>query len=186
MKRRSVLKTFAAMPAVAAAPAQSPSPQEDTLKLDVVAIQSVANPVPRFFSQEQFAALEKLSELLVPAVASRPGGKEAQAAAFLDFLISQSEPERQKLYREGLDRLNAEAQKHHSVVFGVLNAGQAGTLLGPLSAAWTYHGPADPFAQFLQAAKEDVLRATLNSREFAAAANTRSGSGSSYYWLPIE
>ena len=47
--------------------------------------------------------------------------------------------------------------------------------------------PSDPFAQFLLAAKEDVLRATHNSREFAAAMSrtSRGFSGSGYYWLPL-
>ena len=53
-------------------------------------------------------------------------------------------------------------------------------LLAPLRDPWTYDAPADPVAAMLRAAKDDVRRATLNSREWnlaAAAGRTRGGGG---------
>jgi hypothetical protein len=126
--------------------------------------------------------------MLMPAVDERPGAKEAAAAEFLDFLISQSPVDRQQLYRGGLDKLNSDSRRLHGRVFAALTDEQAAPILKPLTAAWTYDGPSDPFAQFLLAAKEDVLRATHNSREFVTAMSQRSRgfSGTGYYWLPIE
>ena len=54
--------------------------------------------------------------------------------------------------------------------------------------AWTYASPTDPLAHFLRQAKEDLLTATFNSREFADAqtAAGRRGTGVGTYWYPIE
>jgi hypothetical protein len=54
--------------------------------------------------------------------------------------------------------------------------------------AWTYAAPADPFARFLREAKEDLITATMNSREVieAQAAAGRRGAGIGTYWYPVE
>ena len=61
-------------------------------------------------------------------------------------------------------------------------------MLAPLKEPWTYAAPADPFVRFLRAAKEDLIAATLNSREFAEAQTARGGraSGMGTYWLPVD
>jgi hypothetical protein len=176
MRRRRLLQSMAVAPAVAALPVPSPAqpPASDAPELATVPVGAVGRAVPRFFTEDQFKALERLAHILMPPVDERPGAKQAGVAEFLDFLISESPLERQQLYRSGLDRLH---QK-----------GFDAAVLKPLTAAWTYDGPTDPFARFLLAAKEDVMRATFNSREFAAAMSQRSRgfSGSGYYWTPIE
>jgi hypothetical protein len=177
MKRRHLLQSMAALPLAPAAAAQTPavaSPVERPPEVAAVPVGAVGRPVPRFFTDAQFKALERLADILMPTVEERPGAKQAHVAEFLDFLISESPADRQQLYRSGLDRLNKD--------------GFDAAVLKPLTAAWTYEGPADPFAKFLLAAKEDVMRATYNSREFAAAMEgTRRGfSGSGYYWTVIE
>jgi hypothetical protein len=168
---------MAALPLAQAAAAQAPAAAtsaERPPEVTPVPLGAVGRPVARFFSEAQFKALERLADILMPAVDDRPGAKQAHVAEFLDFLISDSPAERQQLYRTGLDRLNKE--------------GFDAAALKPLTSAWTYDGPSDPFAKFLLAAKEDVMRATYNSREFAAAMEgTRRGfSGSGYYWTVIE
>jgi hypothetical protein len=169
---------MAVLPAAAAlpSPVAAQSPQSDKIELAASTVGEVGRPVAGFFTTEQFKALEILAEMLMPSAGDRPGAKEAGAAAFLDFLISQSPADRQTLYRAGLDKLKG------------LSGEQMTPLLKPLTETWTYAGPSDPFAQFLFAAKEDVMRATYNSREFAAAMSqtSRSFSGSGYYWLRVE
>ena len=61
-------------------------------------------------------------------------------------------------------------------------------MLAPLHEPWTYSALPDLFARFLREAKEDLLTATLNSREFAEAqtAAGRRASGVGTYWYPIE
>jgi hypothetical protein len=185
MKRRRLLQSIAALPAVPAAAQQYSSaapPADASPKLAEKAPDAVAEGVRRFFTPDQAAALRRLGELIVPKSGDRPGAVEAGAAEFLDFLIGQSGAERQRLYRDGLDRLNA------GTPFAQLSAAAAKARLAPLAEAWTYHPPKEAFARFLREAKEDLLQATLNSREFAQAMSrrSRSAAGMGAYWLPLD
>ena len=103
-------------------------------------------------------------------------------------LISVSPVERQQLYRNGLDALNAQATRRFNKSFADTDAAQASELLAPLRQAWTYNPPADPLARFLRAANQDVRTATINSREYSAAsvAAGRRASGIGQYWYTIE
>ena len=149
---------------------------------------AAAEPVLHFFTAQQFAALRKLSDILNPPINGTPGALEAKAPEFLDFLLSQSAVDRQQLYRNGLDGLNAQAKKRFNKLFADVEAGQADTLLGPLRDPWTYDAPSDPVAAMLRAAKDDVRRATTNSREWnlASVAGRTRGGGGGLYWLPID
>lgn len=194
MKRRNLLKSMLAAPALAAVPApaaaqtSSGAAAPDNFNLALTAPDAVAQPGQRFFSREEMAALEHLGDILVPRIGERPGSKETNAPKFLEFLISQSPQDRQALYRTGLEHLNSEASKRYGKSFAALHAGEAKPILQPLEGAWTYAGPSEPFAQFLLAAKEDFLRAAVNSPAYAAAmgANTRGSSGMNYYWFAVE
>ena len=107
---------------------------------------------------------------------------------FLDFLMSKSPADRQTMYRNGLDQLNRESRTRFAKPFAAVDATQAAVNLKPLTEAWIYNGPSDPFARFLVTAKEDFLRATLNSRPFVTAMSktVRGYGGTSYYWYPVE
>lgn len=149
---------------------------------------AAAEPVLHFFTAQQFAALRKLSDLLNPPMNGAPGALEAKAPEFLDFLLSQSSADRQQLYRNGLDGLNAQARRRFTKPFADVDAGQAEMLLVPLREPWTYDAPADPVAAMLRAAKDDVRRATTNSPEWnlAATAGRTRGGGAGLYWLPVD
>ena len=196
MRRRRFFQTLAAAPAAAALlgqqpPAAPPTPQpaaSEDPKLETAAADQVADNMPRFFDDRQFAALRKLSGLLMPGINGTPGALEAKAPEFLDFLISESPAGRQQVYQAGLDALNAQAEKSYRKPFAELDAAQADTLLAPLHQPWTYVPPADPLAHFLAVAKADVRTATVNSREFntAVAGGGRRMGGTGLYWYPID
>jgi hypothetical protein len=185
---QSVLGVSAAAALPHPLPAQrTPAVVDETPKLAAHAPDAVSTAVTRFFDTAGFSALRRLGEILVPPRENLPGAIEAEAAEFLDFLIGQSPADRQALYRDGVARLNQEARSRFSKSFAELSASSADTILAPLSEAWTYQGPSDPFTRFLQTAKNDFLQATLNSRQWAAAASGRRGaSGLNTYWFPIE
>ena len=126
----------------------------------------VASARTRFFSAAELSSFRTLAETLVPAFQGRPGALEAGAPEFLDFLLSQSPADAQRIYRTGL----AQYAKTKD--------------LQPLSQPWTPEEPTDPYARFLRAAKSALYQATLNSRAWVDAANGRGGSG--LYWLPVE
>jgi hypothetical protein len=191
MKRRHAIQALLGTPALSALPTSAtaaPQAQTEAPKLISTAGDAVGEPVRKFFSPPQFAALKRLGDLLVPEGENRPGASQAKAAEFLDFLISQSPHTRQVSYSNGLDRLQLEAGKRFNRRFEDLTSEQAGALVEPLHEKWTYRVQADSFRGFLRAAKDDLLAATLNSREFAEAqaAAGRRASGVGTYWFPIE
>jgi hypothetical protein len=191
MKRRRFIQTMAAAPTLAvpltsenATPQPAARQSQDFPRLEVSVSDAAAEYTPHFFTPAQFAALRKLSMILMPALGNNPGAIEAGAPEFLDFLISQSPAERQQIYRSGLDILNTQAMKQYKKNFADVDETQAGTLLAPLRAAWTYEPPTEPLARFLREAKADVRTATMNSREWNTVGGRRTGIGQ--YWYPID
>jgi hypothetical protein len=189
MKRRRMIQSVLGVSAASALPLPL-LPQEltENPKLPVNAADSIGEVAPRFFDAESFRAFRHLGEILVPARQNLPGAVEAEAAEFLDFLIGQSPVDRQTLYRDGVAQLNAQARSRYGKPFAEVPAAGADSILAPLHEAWTYQGPADSFARFLCAAKDDFLKATVNSRQWAmaASARSRSASGLNTYWFPVE
>jgi Gluconate 2-dehydrogenase subunit 3 len=156
-------------------------------KLDGAATDAVGRPLPHFFSATQFAALRRLSDLILPAISENPGALEAGAPEFLDFLIGQAPLPTRVVYLSGLDALNAHATAKYSKAFAGLDDTQADALLGPLHEPWTWKEPTEPVALFLRHAKSDILTATMNSREWITATQRNRGSaGNGTYWLPAE
>lgn len=168
---------------------RTPPAAAELPKLQYSVHDDVGDMQPRFFSAPQFAALKKLSEILMPSVNEAPSALDAHTPEFLDWLLAQSPQERQQLYRVGLDQLNAQAKKRFGKCFAEADTKQASELLAPLREPWTYEPPADPLARFLRAAKQDVRTATLNSHEYASAAaagGRRGGAGLGLYWFPLD
>jgi len=206
MKRRRFFKAIAAAPAVPAVllaqqqqpvtpPRQPGGPGSGGLPTELpkletgIADEVGESPAPKFFTAPQFAAMKKLSAILMPSINDAPGAIEAKAPEFLDFLLSQSPGDRKTLYRAGLDALNAAAQRKFTKPFAGLTDDQGGTLLAPLKDKWNFDAPADPLARFLWAAKADVRNATLNSKEYASAqasGGRRGFGGVGLYWFPLD
>ena len=162
--------------------------------LQLSAVDLSSQPAPHYFTAAQSATLRKLGELLVPPLKNNPGAIEAQAPEFLDFLISASPADRQKLYLVGLDSLDEQSQGKFQKPFCDLDAQQAGAILKPLMVArpWPQDLPSDPLQNFIAQVHEDLRTATMHSREWAAAAEksghifTRGSRTSGFYWYPID
>jgi hypothetical protein len=209
MKRRSFMRTLVAAPAAAPAllaqqpapvpPAVAPAPTgrgaggrgaagaaAQDIKLDVVSPDNVAEPETRFFTAAQFNALHKLSDLLMPPMRGNPGALDAAAPEFLDFLIGVSPADRQALYRNGLDALNARAKKQHNKNFADLDAAECDAIIRPLlvPVPWTHEPPKDPLQHFMTAAHDDIRTATRNSREWNTSGGRRRGG--QLFWNPID
>ena len=126
----------------------------------------------------------------MPPMRGNPGALECGAAEFLDFLIGVSPSDRQKLYRNGLDTLNARAKKQFNKAFADLDAKQADAIIRPFLAPvpWVHDAPKDPNVHFVTEAHRDIRQATANSREYATngAAGQRFGGGGGAYLNPID
>jgi hypothetical protein len=192
MRRRNVLKSALGLPAVAAVPSPSQAqtqsataPASPTPKLDALSPDAAVDGTASFFTDAQFRTLKRLGDLILPAFNGNPAASEAGVAEFLDFYVSQSDSATQKLWREGLDRLDSEARRRHGKAFRDASPDEAAVLLAPLKEPWTYQGPADPFARFLLAARDLVLQAAFNSREFSEAGGRRAA-GVNYLWRNLD
>jgi hypothetical protein len=59
---------------------------------------------PRFFSTEDFQALQSFTEILIPTD-DTPGARDAQCAHYIDFVLQAAEPGMQKQWTDGLAAL---------------------------------------------------------------------------------
>jgi hypothetical protein len=210
MKRRKFVQSLMAAPAVAplAAQTQRPTTQPNTparqlpqqpqqiAPLAVTEVDLIAGTEQRFFTRDQFSALQKLAAVLVPPLKGKPGALDAHAPEFLDFLIGVSPAERQSLYRNGLESLNRAAQDQFHTNFHGLEGAQVGAIIRPLLIAryWPQEMPDDPLKNFMAQVHEDLRTATANSREWAENGPAppsggrvrRFNRGRGLYWRPID
>jgi len=211
MKRRRFVQSLLAAPAIAPLAAgqvhtpagQAPQPARQTPQqpqeigqLAVTQPDLVAETGQRFFSADQFGALQKLAAVLMPPLKGKPGALEAHAPEFLDFLIGVSPADRQSLYRNGLDALNRAAQQQFHTAFQTLEGAQVDAIIRPLLVAryWPQEMPADPMKNFMAQVHDDLRTATVNSREWAGEASQPPADGRprrfnrsrGMYWRPID
>jgi hypothetical protein len=197
MKRRRVLQSLAILPGVGllsgagqqpVAPKAARGPIDETPTLQVATTDSAAETVEQYFSESQFQALQRLSDIIAPAISGVPGALAAGVPAFLDFLISQSPGHVQTLYRDGLDALNQEAQSRFKTDFKATTSSQADEILAPLRRPWSYEPPPETLAAFLVLAKRQILEGTANSREWISVVSKRDrrASGLGTYWHTID
>jgi hypothetical protein len=156
-------------------------------------VDETAQTTQQFFNAAQIATLGKLAAVLVPPGKDRPGAVEAGAPTFLDFLISASAEDRQKLYCSGLDALDAQASSQFHKPFAELDDKQADAIIRPLLVArpWPEDYPDDPLKSFMAHVHEDLQTATANSLEWAESSKNHPfargrGRSSGFYVRPID
>jgi hypothetical protein len=108
MTRRDLAWLLAQLPAVASAQGHNHSapPEPDRW----------SHYRPRFFSAEDFQALDAFTAILIPAD-DTPGAREAHVAPFLDFLVdaaAEHAPEMQSEWRKAMDWLRGRDFSHLS------------------------------------------------------------------------
>ena len=103
MKRRTALKLVAA--GVVAERVQVAGRQLIALA------QAPAEYKLRFFSDDQNALLDRLTELIIPADDHSPGAHEAKASLFIDLMVSHSEPDVQDQWVRGLRAVENESRE---------------------------------------------------------------------------
>src|SRR6266700_6717369 len=64
---------------------------------------------PQFFSDREYALVERLTELIIPSDAT-PGAREAGVAEFVDFIVAH-DAEQQYPMRLGISWLNAHCER---------------------------------------------------------------------------
>jgi gluconate 2-dehydrogenase gamma chain len=86
---------------------------------------------PQFFSPAEYATVERLVEIIIPADGT-PGAKEAGVAEFIDFMVA-NDSEVQYGFRTGLTWLDAHSEQSEGKRFTELTAERQAALLEPLA-----------------------------------------------------
>jgi hypothetical protein len=160
------------------------TPLPATEPADVVAIADL-----KFFTPAQMQNLQRLCRVLMPPLNGKPGAIEANTPQFLDFLLAESLPDRQKLYAGGLDWLDSEAQKKYKLGFFALTDDQVDSLVKPWLRIWmSDNPPTEAHADFVNVALDEIRMATINSKVWNQTPGVTVGewSPSDLYWSPIE
>jgi hypothetical protein len=98
--------------------------RRDMLKITagtVVAIGGVLEAAPAkplFFTPAEFALVDELTEIVIPADDHSPGARAAQVASFIDKSLAESvEPAAKQMWRDGLKRVDEISHEMHGVPF---------------------------------------------------------------------
>jgi hypothetical protein len=132
--------------------------------LDVSALaQSGQDKAPLFFTKEEFALVDELTELIIPADDHSPGARAAQVASYIDFRLSESFEEQPKTqWRDGLKLIEQLSQEMHGKAFLESSPEQRVALLTRISQ--NEMKPAKPEEHFFRELKSRTGRAYYSSK----------------------
>jgi gluconate 2-dehydrogenase gamma chain len=117
---------------------------------------------PRFFSEKEYAVVERLADLVIPSDGT-PGASEAGAAEFIDFMVDH-DPGVQYRFRYGLVWLDARARKGHGRPFGELPRADQEEILATLAYRDRYRPGEDEGRAFFKLFREHTLMGFYTSR----------------------
>lgn len=122
-----------------------------------------SEPVPKFFNKDEFAMLDELTELIIPADDHSPGARAAQVAAYIDGRLAESlEEEPKKSWREGLARIDSLSREMHGQSLMRANPEQRVALLTRISK--NEERPQAPEEHFFKMLKGHTARAYYTSK----------------------
>jgi hypothetical protein len=102
MNRRELIKTFGAM----------------TLGSAALQLTAGEPDAPLFFSKPDFALLDTVTEMIIPADDHSPGAHAAGAAAYIDTSVARSiDPDEKKNWTKGLALINSLSQQMNQAPF---------------------------------------------------------------------
>ncbi|HUE00391.1 MAG TPA: gluconate 2-dehydrogenase subunit 3 family protein [Bryobacteraceae bacterium] len=80
---------------------------------------------PKFFTSSEFAMLDELTELIIPADDHSPGARAAQVAAYIDTSVAEAfEPKVRDDWRDGLKLVDELSRKMHDHAFMEASPGE--------------------------------------------------------------
>jgi gluconate 2-dehydrogenase gamma chain len=111
LSRRQIIKLGAAAAIAASLPATEAAGR-------TIQTTAAAKKAPLFFTPAEFALVDELSELIIPADDHSPGARAAEVTAYIDFTLSESWEEKPKTdWREGLKLIEQISQEMHGKPF---------------------------------------------------------------------
>jgi len=98
------------------------------------AAQAVQGKAPLFFTKDEFAIVDELTELIIPADDHSPGAKAALVAGYIDFRLSEAFGDNQRiLWRDGLKSIEQLSREMHGKSFLASSPDQRVALLTRIS-----------------------------------------------------
>jgi len=121
-------------------------------------------PKPRrFFTQAEFAMVDELSELIIPADDHSPGARAAKAAEYIDQRLAETwEEEPKREWREGLKLIDRISNEMSGRSFMQASQEQRGALLERIARNET--NPQEPEEKFFAELKSRVAHAYYTSK----------------------
>jgi gluconate 2-dehydrogenase gamma chain len=107
---------------------------------------------PVFFSAPEYALVERLTDLIIPAD-DTPGARDAGVSEFIDLMASR-DPELQRDFRAGLTWLNKRSHETGGKAFVTLNSDQQTALLESLAYRKKFRAGDEPGRQFFDLVRE--------------------------------
>jgi hypothetical protein len=124
---------------------------------------SAARPALKFFSPEEFAMLDELTELIIPTDEHSPGARAAGVAAYLDSQLAESiEEDHKRKWHEGLQRVDALSHEIHGEPFMQASPDQRVAVLARI--AQNERKPQTPDERFFVELKSSTADAYYSSK----------------------
>jgi hypothetical protein len=129
-----------------------------------------AAPAPRFFTHDELALVDELTEMIIPADAHSGGARAAKVAAFIDGRLAEAvlppDLEARQRWRDGLLRVDALSREMHGAAFLAATPEQRVAVLTRMSA---YEAQPDPEPKaseekFFRELKRRTIRGYYSSR----------------------
>ena len=126
-------------------------------------VQAAQDKAPLFFTKEEFALVDELTELIIPADDHSPGARAALVAGYIDFRLSEAFEEKPRtLWRDGLKLIEQLSQEMHSKSFLASSPEQRVALLTRISQNETK--PVKPEELFFKELKSRTAHAYYTSK----------------------
>jgi hypothetical protein len=131
-------------------------------RVDGNAAARVIQGKPLFFTKEEFALVDELTELIIPADDHSPGARAALVAGYIDFRLSEAVEEAQRTrWRDGLKLVEQLSQEMHGKPFLASSPEQRVSLLTRISQ--NEAKPVKPEELFFKELKSRTARAYYSS-----------------------
>ncbi len=129
MERRLALKLIAAGFAAPAAPVLAGR----SALVSIAPLQAAAAYRPQFFTAAQFAAVDRLTELIIPADEQSGGASAAKVGVYIDVLLSAASPAVRSQWKRGLQALDAACRQRFDGPFHELTDERQNALLAAMA-----------------------------------------------------
>ncbi len=123
MERRLALKLIAA--GFAAPAGHSPL-------VSLAPLQSAAYR-PQFFTAAQFAAVDRLTDLIIPADEQSGGASAAKVGVYIDVLLAEAPPAVRSQWKQGLQAIDAECRQRFDSPFHELTSERQNAVMAAMA-----------------------------------------------------